>query len=226
MFSGVDVVIPTKSNLNGMLSIVSVLEKDPLVRHLYVVSDGESAVSRTDNPRVTSITVPEGSGIHVMWNLALTTSDGHAHVLFLNDDVTVYEDTLKGMSSTLDTYPELGLVCPTYAPESFEGDYREVDDICGGRYDGSGGLAGFCMMLSKSLTQEWRFDERMKWWYGDNEIVAWTRCCKKRKVAICSGSTCSNNSSWTITNDPPKSFIEDITRDGELFREKWSNHKC
>jgi hypothetical protein len=219
----VDVVIPSKSNLAGLAYLIDHLKKETHIRTIYVILDGPQLADKIDNSGISLTVVPEGSGIHVMWNIALNNSDGKAHMLFLNDDVTLCKDTITGMAETLAAHPELGLVCPTYAPETFDGDYREVTEICGGRYDGTGGLAGFCMTLRNTLIHEWRFDERMKWWFGDNDILLWVRLTKQKIVAICSNAHCSDNDSWTINNDPPKNFLQEVKQDQIIFEEKWKN---
>lgn len=218
----VDVVIPTKSNLSGVQSLLAVLKPEATVRSIFIVSDGPkmfSALSGTAGILLSA--VEEGAGIHVMWNIALNNTTSDAHMLFLNDDVSIEGFSIYEMSRTLDNHPELGLVCPTYAPETFTEPYRPVTDICGGRYDGSGGLAGFAMMLRNTLAQEWRFDESMKWWFGDNDILNWVTRTKQMTAAICKTAFCSDNESWTINNDPPKTFLEDVRNDQRIFAEKW-----
>lgn len=221
----VDVVIPTKSNICGVRDLLSVLRETPAVRDIYVVADGSFAFSELQNEHGIILScVEEASGIHVMWNIALNRTDGLAHMFFLNDDVQIDNDTVEQLSKTIDSNPTLGLACPRYAPEVIDLDYRPVTDICGGRYDGTGGLAGFAMMLRNSLVPEWRFDERMKWWFGDNDILLWVTITKGLHAGIARDSSCSDNESWTITNDPPADFNAAVKMDEQIFKKKWTSN--
>lgn len=210
-----DVVIPTKSNHEGVHRIVSTLTHDRMVGKIVVVGDGPDATN------LSAVSVPLGAGIHAMWNKGLRLAMSNRHVLFLNDDVEVTASTVAGMVHTLTHNPEVGLVCPNYSDESFDGPYRAVEDTCRGRYDGTGGMAGFAMMLRADLAREWRFDERMKWWYGDDDLLNWVRLERGMVAAISAASTCANNSSWTITNDPPPNFVAEVENDLAIYREKW-----
>lgn len=220
----VDVVIPTKSNIEGVNNLLSSIKDNPLIRTIYIVADGERARSRFNfsGPNIEIRTVAEESGIHVMWNICLNELDDSSHILFINDDIDMPSESIDGMSTTLDSFPEVGLVCPNYSGTTVELPYRSVVDICGGRYDGTGGMAGFCMMLRNSLRSEWRFDESMKWWFGDNDIVNWIVHTKGLVAAISPLATCANNKSWTITYDPPKNFYNDIKMDQMIFERKWA----
>jgi hypothetical protein len=195
--------------------LVDVLTTAPFVGRVVIVGDGENA---TD---LSAVHVPLGAGIHVMWNKGMRLCAPDRHVLFLNDDVTIDERTVSGLVHTLEEHPEVGLVCPNYSGESFEGAYRTVTDTCRGRYDGTGGMAGFAMMLRNTLAREWRFDEAMKWWYGDDDIVMWVTRTKGMKAAISAWSTCADNESWTILHDPPPTFTADVENDRRLFEQKW-----
>lgn len=210
-----DVVIPTKANHEGLARILSVLPHDPAVGRVIVVGDGD------DSTPLATVKVPLGVGIHVMWNRGMALCAPNRHVLFLNDDVTVTDTTVSGMVRCLDEHPEIGLVCPNYSGAPIDGAYRSVHDTCRGRYDGSGGMAGFAMMLRSTLVPEWRFDERMKWWYGDDDIVAWVTHERRMVAAITPLSTCSDNESWTILHAPPPTFAEDVESDRIIYERKW-----
>ena len=220
----VDVIIPTKSNFEGLAKLNKILSADTNVAEVFVIADGkqawEGARKVIDNAHLFQVEL--GSGIHVMWNIGLKLTVAGHHALFLNDDVDINEDTISGLIATLNKYSRIGVVCPNYSGELIRGPYRPVTDTCSGRYDGSGGLGGFCMMLRNSLVREWKFDERMKWWYGDDDLVNWIVHVKKMVAAIASNSTCSDNVSWTIENDPPPDFNYLVERDGIIFRQKWS----
>lgn len=221
----VDVIIPTKSNINSLSKLVSILQDDKNVGEIFVIADGSKSW-RLISQNISGIKlfqVELGSGIHVMWNIGLKLVMAGRHALFLNDDVEINEDTVSGLIKTLDKYSRIGVVCPNYSGELIRGPYRPVTDTCSGRYDGTGGLGGFCMMLRSSLVRDWKFDERMKWWYGDDDLVKWIVYTKKMVAAISSISTCSDNISWTIENDPPPNFNYVVETDRVIFQQKWSH---
>jgi hypothetical protein len=93
--------------------------------------------------------------------------------------------------------------------------------VCQGKYDGTGGIAGFCFMLAKDLVKEYKFDTNMTWWYGDNDIVNWVTIIKNRKAIITSSTKCKHEHSFTITTNPPKNFINIIEQDKIYFDKKW-----
>lgn len=217
--SQVTVVIPTKSNLEGLVKAVHDCMKSAKVKKIVVVGDGEKGWELTKYlpSSVVKVMVPEGSGIHTMWNLGMSLSDGH--VLFLNDDVQLVEGAIDAMCSSLDREPSYGLVCPQYAKNELETD-QLTETTCRGRYDGSGGIAGFCMMLSSDLSGLWRFDERMKWWYGDDDLVKWV-VGRGRRAAIIADARCSHDHSRTVDNDPPPSFATLVNNDKLVYESKW-----
>lgn len=227
--SSVTVVIPTKSNLDGLVSAVADCMKSRKVKRIVVVADGEKAwgVLSALPSSVVKLMVPEGTGIHAMWNMGLEIADGH--VLFLNDDVRLGDGAIDAMCASLDRNPDYGLVCPQYWQQvSAAAQYVHDRDVftettCRGRYDGTGGMAGFCMMLDSRLAEEWRFDERMKWWYGDDDLVAHV-VEKGLRAAIISGASCVHAHSKTVDNDPPKDFAATVENDRKIFQMKWMDH--
>lgn len=222
--SKVTVVIPTKSNIDGLVSAVVDCRKSKKVDRIIVVADGEEAFNKLSvlPDAVTKLMVPKGSGIHKMWNMGLDLARGH--VLFLNDDVELGEGAIQKMCESLDRNPEFGLVCPQYhrqvgAHAQYMADVVFTKTTCRGRYDGTGGMAGFCMMLSEDLAKNWRFDERMMWWYGDDDLVSHV-VTKGRRAAIISGCTCRHDHSRTIDNDPPENFSAIVENDRKIYESK------
>ena len=218
--SSATVVIPTKSNKSGLTRLISVLMGSEKVSRIVVVVDGhESADVVAGIPdSVIKIYVPRGVGIHHMWNAGMALAKGD-HVLFLNDDETIDKGTVAGLVAALDEDPRLGLVCPNYSGVG------EVDVIthttCRGRYDGTGGMAGFAMMLASDLAQSWSFDERMKWWYGDDDLVNWVNA-QGRMCLITNKAKCNHAHSQTVDKDPPKNFAKTVNNDKKIFEQKWS----
>ena len=224
----VNAVIPSKSNTDGLLKVVELLQSEASVSKIVVVADGEKAHRRiTESFNQANINdvdiavVEEGIGIHKMWNYGASKCNSESHILYINDDVTFDEGAIDAMAGLLDKEQSLGLVCPNYDNRLIMGNFVSVDTACPGRYDGTDGLAGFCFMLKAELDNEWEFDERMKWYYGDNDVVNWV--IEKGFIAAISGvSTMGLNPSWTKTNDPPKDFDKIVEADRLIFEEKWS----
>lgn len=223
----VTAVIPTKSNVSGALDVIKKLQSDPQVETIVVVADGPKAYKTyepllKDSEKVVLKQVPLGVGIHVMWNIGIDIAieNGTASA-FVNDDI-VLGDNCVGTLASLVTYDStLGVVSPVYDYRKFKGIYQDVERTSNGRNDGSGGLGGFCMVLSQELTKEWRFDESMKWWYGDDDVLMWTINTKKRRAVVTSVARCSGNHSSTINNDPPANFVSQVQNDKLIFCIKW-----
>lgn len=223
----VSVVIPTKSNIDGLISLLESINNHSIIESIYVVADGDKAYKNLIEKinaydKVQLLKVKEGSGIHVMWNKGMENVINN-HCLFLNDDVILSPDTISILSGILDHQKHIGIICPNYDGRYLYSPFQYLDQTCRGRYNGRGGLAGFCMMLSSDLVSQWRFDESMKWWYGDDDILYWVKRTVGRNAVLTNLTDCSNNSSWTINNDPPKNFNEDVENDKKIFISKWGD---
>lgn len=222
-----DAVIPFKSNISGLDILVDQVLKEEKLDKIHIVCDGQDAfdfaVKFNTNNKIEIYKCDLGAGIHKMWNVGIENSDTNNHVVFINDDVSLGENTLSTLSGVLDHFPTLGLVCPNYDNRITSTTFVNTQKTCRGLYDGSGGLGGFCMMLRASLANSWRFDENMKWWYGDDDLVNWTYRKAVKQVGICGIVSCSDNSSWTINNDPPENFAELVEQDRAIFESKWLN---
>ena len=218
----VSVVIPTKSNISGLTTLISVLMRSEGVSRVIVVGDGFETRDMLQSipDSVIKTYVPRGAGIHVQWNAGMKLANQGDHVLFLNDDVTIDTTTIPGLIDALADDSRIGLVCPKYAGDS------NVDivthGVCQGKYDGTGGMAGFAMMLAADLVSEWKFDERLKWWYGDNDLVNWVNLKKNRLCVISARARCTHAHSQTITNDPPEHFAELVYIDKQIYEGKWN----
>src|SRR5207237_1347913 len=61
--------------------------------------------------------------------------------------------------------------CPNYDGRAGE-PLERLQGICANRYDGTGGLAGFALMVKGELFRAgYRFPEDAMWWYGDNDLT-------------------------------------------------------
>jgi hypothetical protein len=82
-------------------------------------------------------------------------------------------------------------------------------------------MAGFAMMLANDLAKSWRFDERMMWWYGDDDLVNWVSKKANRLCVITAKARCSHGHSVTITSNPPDNFNRLVEIDRQIFEQKW-----
>lgn len=223
-------VIPTKTNFSGLHTIVTTLIKDPAVEKIVVVAHGPTAFSELQPMymgKSNKVTLDYGhitAGIHDMWNIGLNKAEElGCHALFINDDVESDPDTATILCNVLDNSPGLGgvgLICPNYDGRVIPLGLEHVTTTCGAQYDGTGGLAGFYMALHKDLVPKFEFDTRMKWYYGDDDVLAWT-LSQGRGVAITSRTNCWGNESKTIKLNPPPNFAEDTENDRLIYESKW-----
>ena len=223
MSSGVSVVIPTKSNVAGLMSVLGDVLIDGSVRSICVVVDGDEANRNLPALPVAvhRVVVPLGSGIQHMWNRGMATVAPDTHVVFLNDDVRLEADCLGSLARSLNGDPTIGLICPNYSTVDMSAD-RDVFDTCRSRYDGTGGMAGFAMMLHHDLVPSWTFDENLRWWYGDDDIVRWITRTMNRRAVISSAARCHHHDSVTIKSDPPTDFGRLVAQDRAYFDAKWT----
>lgn len=222
----VTAIIPTKSNIAGTLKLLEKLETDPQVTEIIVIADGDNSHDRYKDilegkANVVLEKVQLGVGIHVMWNIGIdyAIKSGNTAV-FINDDTVPVGSASGTLASFLEYDKSFGLVCPKYDTRNFKELTVDTTLTAMGRTDGTGGLAGFFMALHKDLVPQWRFDEKMKWWFGDDDVIQWTLSIGKR-VSITNIANCYGNDSKTTREDPPKDFAKLVAEDKKIFKEKW-----
>jgi GT2 family glycosyltransferase len=218
----VNVVIPTKSNFTGLAELLSDLSLDPAVGTICIVADGQAAFDALPDPpdHIIKIVVPDGIGIQHMWNRGIEAVGRESHIAFLNDDVRLSADCLSSLANSLDNDPTIGIICPNYSSVEMEED-RQVFNTCGSRYDGTGGLAGFAMMLRSDLAKVYSFDEKLTWWYGDDDVLLWVTRTMGMYAVISHAARCQHADSVTIRTNPPADFGQLVANDREYFRAKW-----
>jgi len=116
-------------------------------------------------------------GIHQMWNDGVRRSLAHAqapcNVAILNNDLILGDGFLTGLAAGLRSDPRCLVVCPNYDMRPTDQPLVPLSGICAGRYDGTGGLAGFAYMVRGEMFARGfpQFDEDLDWFFGDNELV-------------------------------------------------------
>lgn len=224
----VNVVIPTKSNFDGLIALLQDLSVDKKVGKICVVADGPRVFDNLPelpydleiNESIQFIAAEEGKGIQYLWNLGMNTIGRKNHIAFLNDDVRLGASCISLLCETLDRNKTFGLVCPNYTEIEMTED-KQVFDTCRSRYDGTGGMAGFAMVLRSELVNAWSFDEAYKWWYGDDDLVNWVNHNTPYKTVISHKAQCIHAGSVTIKTNPPENFENLIEEDKKRFIMKW-----
>lgn len=181
-------VIPVKDNATYTKNLVKQLQADDGCDEIVVVDNG----SRRDlvdwlRKACDEVIPAEGRGIHEMWNMGAAyalSKPGPANILYLNNDVRLGEPFCAPLAAALRPNVEglppeqveqaerLVAVCPNYDGRDGHG-IEQLRGVCGERYDGTGGLAGFAFMVKGELftVAGYRFPEQCKWWYGDTDMV-------------------------------------------------------
>ena len=218
--SSATVVIPTKSNMNGLSALIEQLMRDKKVVKIVVVADGKETYEYLDflPAVVTKAYVKRGTGIHTMWNIGLMLAQPGSHVFFVNDDVSLDDNCVSELVAALDNDETIGLVSPQYAQVKLPQD-TEARTTCRGIYDGTGGMAGFAMMLASDLVPFFEFNEEMKWWYGDDYLVDWTWKIARRRCVITTRTSCLHFHSQTIFKSPPDDFAAIVDNDKLIYEQ-------
>jgi len=177
-------VIPTAGR-DGMISdLVDQLVEQGNCDEIIVIDTAPEVIVIDTAPEgwsssdgVTLLSGDPTAGIHAWWNQGIEYAiEEHGHrvrIAILNDDLRLGDGFMARMAEALDSgAPQLAAVSGNYDARPGAGLVQEVTDICAGRYDGTGGLAGFAFMVRGDwFTSGYRFPAECKWWYGDNDVV-------------------------------------------------------
>lgn len=221
----IHVVIPVKDNVGLTTRLLADLTRDGH-DSITVIDNG----SRPGQYRrleavcaeagATLVNMP-GVGIHTMWNAGLDAAPEGCHTALLNNDIRLSDMALWKVAVALDADPLLAVACPSYDARRGTG-VLYVDGICAGRYDGSGGLAGFAMVLDRRW--DYRFPEPPDgpcWWFGDTACV-FTAQRQRLRAGIVLDAHCvhveggSQTGKW---DDPTMQRI--LQRDRDWFERTW-----
>ena len=216
MINKVDVIIPTKSNFTGLVNLLDSIKNDPALGQIVIIADGENAYNTllaiSQTYKFDLLSVPLGIGIHKMWNMGMDkVQPNNQHIAIINDDVVLSPNTLSISCDILNNNSDIGLLCP-WSDLSFQEYFMPTSSF-----------AGFCMIMPADLVSKWRFDERMKWWYGDDDVKSWVSRVANKKIGITGKCHAIGNMSHTINGDPPPNFHAAVINDEKLYREKWGN---
>lgn len=172
----------------------------------------------------------QDAGIHEMWNTgidwALKDADQRRNVnlLVLNDDLLIGPRFVHHLTAALRSDPNLIAVSGNYDGRTHPDQVQVVDDICAGRYDGTGGFAGFAFAVRGEWMQSgYRFPEVCKWWYGDNDLVMAARFSEVGKLGIAIDAEVEHLDGGSKTGGDWSQFGDQLEKDRQAFEQRWAS---
>lgn len=172
----VSVVIPVKDEFEMTRNLVAQLFEQGGYDDLLIFDNGTTdpeMLAWLDAQEVADVFAAPGASIHEMWSAGVAEAKarhkGRADVVFLNNDLHLGDSFIIRMCAGLRSAPDLCAVSGNYDGRRGSG-VLPVRGICAGRYDGTGGLAGFAFAVRSDFLDEYRFPTDMKWWFGDNDL--------------------------------------------------------
>lgn len=210
----IGVVIPSKSNLEGLGGILHDIEVDTDTAHVVVIDNG-----------YTKLTLEEGGGtiirdttpsIYRLWNRGadfLRELGCCDKVVFLNDDIHL----LAAGSGWLERlvrplYNDYWVTCPDHLGQQIPGQITDVR----GTYR-HGGMCGFAFAIDINKCP--RFDERYHWWYGDDDFAFRVERAGG-KIGRVGGLHLHHDHSTTLNKE---NVASQIAEDTALFRGIWGD---
>lgn len=224
--SAVTVVIPVKDNLEMTRDLVGQLVGQGGCTDVLIFDNGSTDAEMVDwLAEQTEATVFDAAdaSISEMWNAGITEAllrhHGLADIVFLNNDLGLAPRCIRRLIAGLRSQPGLMAACPNYDGRPGAG-VSQLQSICAGRYDGSGGLAGFAFALrSEWIATGFRFDESMAWWYSDNDLLLeiekagfWYGMVHDSRVMHLDGGSKTERPVW---------WDERVAADRAAFEAKW-----
>lgn len=180
-FSMVNVVaIPTRDRFDLLAPLIAALLEDDAVSCVFVMDNGlpdsDRASLKTwakDEPRL-SVGDQAGKSIYEMWNAAWKVARFGIEadtLTLLNDDVKIPKGFIGYLRNRLDSDLTLWAVCPDYKRSLVEGVGSGSIRYVEGTYK-NGGMSGFAFMFLVKDFSAPPFDERFRWWGGDDRFAA------------------------------------------------------
>lgn len=227
------VVIPMKDKAELTRTLVGQLREQGEYDRLFILDNGSVSkqaknwLASVDGKDGVEVIPADGWGIHRMWNEGIRRSlslSPSCDIAILNNDLSVGPEFLSKLSQGLRSADLLGAVCPNYDGRAGSG-VVPLRGICAGRYDGTGGLAGFAFMVpGEAFASGFPFfDERLSWYFGDNDLVlslekagAWYGMVTDCSVEHVGGG--SQTSGWP----PPEPLASAFKTDQDYFASKWN----
>lgn len=219
------VVVPMRNRMDLTRNLLRQLRSQGGYERIFLFDNGsnrstKNALETLDMPDV-EVFDADGANIHQMWNAGLDEAaarDWPCNVAILNNDIEIGSGFLAGLARALRHDPLLGAVCPNYDGRDGTG-VVYTQDICAGRYDGTGGFAGFAFMIKGE--SGYRFPEDLKWWYGDSDMVASVTLAGS-KAGIVLDTSCTHEGAAT---GDWESLKDEIAADKARHDAKWAPYR-
>jgi GT2 family glycosyltransferase len=223
-------IIPVKDRLDLTSQLVHQLREQGETDEIIILDNGSGKKTKnwlSSQKDLTVFDMPD-VGIHTMWNKAADYVMGQGrsrniNLVFLNNDVSLGPNFVSGLTQTLRSEKTLIAVSANYDGREIVGEFEETDQICGARYDGTGGFAGFAFAVRiEFFTSGYKFPEECMWWNGDVDLINMIRY-SGGKVGISSRATCEHlDGGGQTAGDPVWSkFREQTQKDKEAFNARW-----
>ncbi len=194
-----------------------------------VMLDNRDEAEAFESDEIKTIPMP-GAGIHEMWNVGIdwcledSAQRRNVNLLILNDDLKFGPRFVSRMVEALRSDGNLVAVSGNYDNREHPELVQEVDDICAGRYDGTGGLAGFAFAAKGEwFGSGYRFPEECKWWYGDNDLVLAARASGVGKIGIAIDAHVEHLDGGGNTGGDWSEHREQLERDRQAFESRWAS---
>jgi GT2 family glycosyltransferase len=218
------VIIPVRDRLDLTRDVVGQLHAQGGFESILVFDNGSSdgttewlgeqaALGRLEAVDAT------GSSLHQMWNAGARLALGRhpaPNLAILNNDLVLGPDFCRQLAASLRADPDLWAVSPAY-------DDRPIEGVC---YVSStfknGGLAGFAFMVRGEALATMGFDEELRWWYGDDDLVAQIEAGGHR-VGITGATTVTHINGGSQTMGYTQAVIIELERDMVHMYEKWGH---
>ena len=155
-----------------------------------------------------------------MWNRGIELAQQRSlrsNVAFLNDDIKIGPRFLSRLGAALRADERLAIVSPNYDGRELQG-VQEVQEICAGRYDGTGGIAGFAFMLRGETN--YRFPKQLNWWFGDNHLVA-SALLNGWRCGIVGAATCEHIDGGSQTAEYTDPEMQRLIAADQVWFENW-----
>lgn len=215
-------IIPTKTD---RLAVDMIDQLDGHVDEIVIVDNGLGAVP---DDRATYLD-GAGMGIHEMWNLGIDHAlEAHGHrtrIAFLNDDLRLGDGFIGHLATALDAgAPTLIAVSGNYDGRTANVPVVDVTDICAGRYDGTGGLAGFAFMVRGDyFTSGYRFPVECRWYFGDNDLMAAINAVPEYRAGIVIAAEVEHLDGGSKTGDwNSPEMLAQLDADRAAFEARWA----
>jgi GT2 family glycosyltransferase len=218
------VVVPVRDRLELTRALVGDLVCQGGHDGLFVFdngsTDGTACWLAREHARGTLVAVDAaGWTLHRMWNAGIRLArerDPACNIAILNNDLRLGPDFCRRLAAALRSEPDLVAVSPNYDGRPIDGVVHVTSTFK------NGGLAGFAYMVRGEAFDHIAIDETLRWWYGDDDLVAQIAACGGR-VGVTGATTVEhvNGGSQTITYT--REVVYDLEHDLLHMLAKWGH---